>query len=210
MNSRELLDLQRTYAKQQRRHLSELKKTALDNVVKQFYQKLYRQRLRADGCLPGIPSSVYENSKNLALDIRRKNKNYCRFITISLPPTFTLIQVQKTMSAVLKKKWITTYYYCLEQRGKTLDTMGDGLHIHLLILNPENSKRKSQIVRELAGTFRIAKNFIDVKQGGEIDFDKFLTYMRGEKKDETKLDAVLINVKWRQKNNLDLIYTNAY
>lgn len=205
MNARELLDLKRT----QRRRMTDLKKNALDNVVKQFYQKLYRQRLRLEGCLPGIPASVYEESKNLAVDIRRKSKNYCRFITISLPPTFTLIQAQKTMSAVLKKKWINTYYYCLEQRGKTLLQMGVGLHIHLLIVNPEDSKRKSQIVRELAGTFRIAKNFIDVQQGGEIDFQKFLTYMRGDKKDADKLEAVAINVKWRQKNNLQLLYTNA-
>lgn len=138
----------------------------------------------------------------------RKPKNKAHyFITISLE-TSSLEDIRKAIQRTLKKCWIVnnTWYYCIEQRGDSQETMGRGLHIHLLILK---NKRKSQVIRELAGTFKIKSNFIDVRFGETEElYLRRIFYLKGEKK-ESKLDKVKYDILFRQKNNLDPYYTNG-
>lgn len=140
----------------------------------------------------------------------RKIKNNCNhyFITISLPHITDIEALVRIMERVVMKKWIqnNTWYYTYEQRGETEETCGEGLHIHLLILK---NKRKSQVIREISNTFKIAKNYVDVREGKtEQSYNTRLEYLKGKKID-SKLDRVYIDRLFRQKKNLLDIYTNA-
>lgn len=141
--------------------------------------------------------------------LRKIKKNAHFFVTISLPPDSNLEEIKKVMERIVMKKWIQNqkWYYVFEQRGETMETAGDGLHIHLLIL--KNKKRKSQCLREIASTFKISKNFVDVREGNTEElYVKRLNYLKGDKNDK-KLMKVKIDLLFRQNNNLRDIYTNG-
>lgn len=136
---------------------------------------------------------------------REKKLHY--FITISYDDRDIEV-IMKSMERVVRKKWITDYYYVVEQRGITEETCGEGIHVHLLI--SKNGKRKSQVIREIASTTKLAKNFIDIQEGKTANiYERRKDYMLGKKEGLVKQNRVKFDALFRQKNNLKDIYTNA-
>lgn len=214
--TREILDRQRAT----RRRRGELKRQAEINVAVRFYEKYYSYKLKTERFLgdlvPQEDFEKFEKMSNLITEInktenRKVSKNYCRFVGVSFPPDLSVIEIQRRFSNVLKKKWLkdTPYHYVFEQRGKIPADIGKGIHIHLLFKNPKQSKRQSQIIREFSSTLKISKNFIDVKQGTQDDYTRFFAYINGDKQDESKQDAVKMDVFFRRNNNLRNIYSNG-
>lgn len=132
------------------------------------------------------------------------------FITISFPPQYSPLFAQSLIKRLIEKKWLKRciYYYSYEQRfDGTNGKLGDGLHVHLLLL--KSRKAKSQAIREIAGTFKISPNFVDVKIGQyKCMADTRKKYIQG-KKTSSKLACVQQDLKFRKVNNLRDYYTNA-
>lgn len=136
---------------------------------------------------------------------REKKQHY--FITISYDKR-DIADIMISMEKVTRKKWITEYYYVVEQRGTSISTCGEGIHVHLLI--NKNGKRKSQVIREIASTTKLQKNFIDIQEGKTaVIYERRKDYMLGKKEGILKRNRVEFDVLFRQKNNLRDIYTNA-
>ncbi len=163
--------------------------------------------------LPVDCAEIYQGNY-LMYDLRRIRKNRDKrkgntahvFITISFPDTKGILGKHGKIG---KKKWVSQneYHYSIEQRGDTVETMGKGMHIHILI--KDLRKRRSHIIRELASTFNIKKNFIDVRQSNKAGlYEIRKNYIMGVKTQD-KMKKVAIDRIFRQKNNLRQYYTNG-
>jgi len=114
------------------------------------------------------------------------------FITISsLEIDFKIIEQS------LKKKYIINWTYSLEQGGDTIETMGKHPHIHMLITTNQKIKL-SRLISEFGKTFKLEKNFIDVKT--VFDGEGIEDYLNGNKEDKKQMKCKF-DMLWRQKNN---------
>lgn len=140
--------------------------------------------------------------------VQDTSQNY--FITINFKPQTEITHVQNRMLKIILKKWITKYYYVYEQRGTDLETVGSGLHVHLLVCDSPKSK-SSEVVREIYSSVKSmvgSKSSVDVRKiPFEWVYDK-LKYLSGEKWDVEKLPKVQMDKIFRQKYSLLDIYTN--
>jgi len=131
------------------------------------------------------------------------------FITINYKPNTTLEAISKMTTNIVTKKWVSKYYYTFEQRGKTQETCGEGIHTHIILQNVD--KPMSQIHREIHNT---VKNYVgnklhvDVKQYPTKFLSEKIDYIKGLKWDEDKLQKVEMDKLFRLKNNLEIFYSN--
>lgn len=162
-----------------------------DNMKRHLIRQLIRQDLDK-GC---APSALQELQKRVKPS---KEKTY--FITIGfkkgITPKDTIEVIKKGMS----KKWIINYSIAHEQRGETLETMGEGYHIHVLA-KVEPKKKKCEMIRELANTFKSyveGDNYIDIRPVTN-NVENVEKYMQGEKKDANKKPKAEIDKVFNQK-----------
>ncbi len=81
---------------------------------------------------------------------------------------------------------------------------GINLHIHIL---KTGYKSKTLIIRDLSRRFKIATNFIDVQRGKTAtDYNNRIKYLKGNKMDTGKMENVLQDEEWRQKEGLNNFY----
>ena len=67
----------------------------------------------------------------------------------------------KKVVKAIHKKWITDYILVFEQKGETVETIGDGFHVHFVCNLPAN-KKHSKARDEFFSTF---KNMCNKKNG---------------------------------------------
>lgn len=131
------------------------------------------------------------------------------FITLNFKPNMELETIKKLMDNIVAKKWVSRYYYSIEQRGNTKETAGEGLHVHLILTNV--NKPMSQIHKE---TYNTVKNYVgnklhvDVKTYPTKFLDEKLQYIQGLKWDSDKKEKTEMDKYFRLKNNLEMMYTN--
>lgn len=139
--------------------------------------------------------------------IKEKEKNMY-WMTINPKPDTPLEKFKLIITAFLKRKMVLSYHYALEQRGKTNETMGEGIHVHILMYSYD---RKPHIIRNTYSTFKSiigSKESIDVKKYPSDYHSEKLQYLNGTKWDDEKEDSVKINNQWRINNNIDSVYNN--
>ncbi len=162
-----------------------------------------------------LSASIKKDLKRILCGDSTKRSDSFMMITIN-PKPCTLIELQDPLKRMLKKKWIaeSTYLYVIEQRKppefyKTInDSPDNGKHVHMII---KVKKRKSQVIREIANTFKKVCNVasIDVRtHNGEFWTDK-MEYLTGVKTGEGKDIKQKGDVTFRLKNNIAVYYTNA-
>lgn len=192
------------------KHYEKIKQRAYDEVIKKIYMdELWRHLEKGE--YGGQIQKVYNENKAYNLEKEEaKKKDYYGFFTFNFKPSITLSQVQNFISKLLSKKWLDEWYYTIEQRGENLDELGKGIHIHFLF---KRNKKPSHTNREIYNTF---KKYTDTPE--QIIYNtafkyypkKFLNdkldYMTGKKWDEDKLQKVIMDKEFREKNNLNIIY----
>lgn len=105
------------------------------------------------------------------------------------------------------QKHIHDIEYVFEQRGDTVETAGQGLHVHAIVTCDTN---KSDMIRRTASTF---KDYIGSSQAIDVRpipldlLDQKKAYIRGDKKSDEKKKKVVIDRIWRAQNNLREVYT---
>lgn len=68
------------------------------------------------------------------------DKKYYGWFMLSFRPEATLDKILKVMKLISSKDWLQgNFVYSLEQRGKTIDDMGKGIHCHCLFIRPDGS-----------------------------------------------------------------------
>lgn len=123
------------------------------------------------------------------------------------------------MKDIMLKKWLKTneYYFCYEQRGMSLDTMGQGLHVHLLFKKPQG-KSPQHCKRECWSTFKkycglkeddvFDKHFLFVPDSWKQDKIEYISGIKKKDPDGTKAIKVKFDRIYREKNSLKDIYSN--
>lgn len=159
-------------------------------------------------------SKLYAKIKDLKNEkAKESDTKYLGFFTFNFKPGITLENLFIFMDKLTKKKWMSTYSYCIEQRGESLEELGKGLHIHLLF--HRNQKRPSECVRECFNTFNkyteIPFTIFNKKccKFYPLEYyDEKIDYMVGAKWDEEKLTKVSMDKEFRKRNNIKSLYTN--
>lgn len=135
------------------------------------------------------------------------------FVTVNPSSESTFQVFEQLINKATTKKWMTHYVYVIEQRGQTLDELGKGFHLHLILKKPEG-KVPSHIVRELASTFKKVCDtsnfhFFNTKWISEEEYRRKLKYLLGQKEfteSDRKDLKQQMDIVWREKMNIKKSY----
>lgn len=135
----------------------------------------------------------------------RISKTY--FITIR-PKDDAIIfnDFQQRIIKFLQRKCFRKYTYSYEQKGTTLDTLGEGFHVH--IVASMTSRSKGEVLRNTISTFKdiCAANCIqvDICKNPEKLINNYL--INYESDDGHKITTKDFDAQWRYENNLQPLY----
>lgn len=134
----------------------------------------------------------------------------CYTINFKSEVEHNIVAIKQAIMAACTRKWVKRYMYCIEQRG-TLhpddENYGKGVHIHMLIEKKDTHTKKSisQCSTEIKTNFR-GLCLVDI--AGPFHYyystcaeENWVNYIKGIKKDESKLEKVQADIHWR-KNEL--------
>lgn len=133
------------------------------------------------------------------------------FLTISFYDDLTNIDLYlKCVDKFVSLEYIrdARYVYCYEQRSSEGEDFR-GMHMHMVFDKKDGDNyKKSKLLPRIYNTFKAvcAKNCIDLKKYPDTFRDDKIEYMKGNKDDENKLNAVKHNKLFREKYNLKLLY----
>lgn len=130
----------------------------------------------------------------------KKTKYKYMMATINFKPGIELEMAIKKINKCLKKKWIVSWYWCMEWRSIDM-----GMHCHIRI-ETDGKKNCYQCKREVYNTF---KNLVGNKKHVRLDYgirkDSFINYVKGIKLGKPKSTSE-INKIMRLKFNLINFY----
>lgn len=206
------------------KYVTENPKEALNDSIRkkvardEYLKILTKQKIKLElelGVSKDVEMVHLYNQVNMLKNEKAKESDtrYLGFFTFNFKPEITLEKLFIFMGKLTKKNWLSDYSYCIEQRGETLEEIGKGLHVHLLF--KRNQKRPSECVRECYNTFNkytgMSYNIFNTKSCKFYPLDYYeekIEYMTGKKWDTDKLSKVEMDKKFREKNNIKLLYTN--
>lgn len=166
----------------------------------------------------------YERLALDSIDIRRyldkvkfsskKGNDICEymFITINPDPKYNLSvrAMYDKLCKLCKSTRIIEYLFSIEQRGDTDDKMGHGIHAHILIKHkfPKFCKLQQHFYNAYKTVIGNIK-CIDIRHCKNVsDVRHRISYIRGEKKDDSKIEKVLIDRQWRAQWGIEDVYGN--
>lgn len=138
------------------------------------------------------------------------NENFL-FITINPAPDVEFLKFAEKVHKLCRSPYIANARYTFEQRGRTEEEVGKGFHAHIIcdcVKNYNPSKIHGNIFsmfKKMCGN----KNHIDIKKYPRKYYEDKILYLKGQKWDSDKLEAVNLNHFWREKNSLEDIYNAA-
>jgi len=131
------------------------------------------------------------------------------FITVNPKPDIDINIFLKLLSNFVKRKPVSDFIYCIEQRGETEVDCGKGFHAHILL---KWDAKMSKKVRQYAGeTFKRVigvnnNNIININKIPKEFWDDKIEYMNGSKWDSEKESKIKIDIIFRKKNNILSLY----
>lgn len=187
-------------------------------AVRKYWTTYYSQMLmysdKYDEILEGLKSTKKEleeltnNSKFVKTDVL--------YITINPVETVELSKFLKKVKSCVSKKWIDEYLYVIEQRGDSDETVGSGFHCHMFIYHRNETKKWSDVKREVQSSFNSVCNTAKsnclkiMNVTTQNAYDNFLNYMIGLKKDKgNKRIKQEFDKVFREKNGLMNVYTSS-
>lgn len=132
------------------------------------------------------------------------------FITVNPSPQIELSKLITVMERWATNKLVEGIMYTFEQRGETMEELGKGKHIHMLI---KCSERRGQLRQKLVQCFGgLVGNSLHIDVPPKPCSNKTLPakieYLLGIKED-AKMDKVKCDQEWRSQNNLEKIYSRG-
>lgn len=110
------------------------------------------------------------------------------------------------------KKWVSSWMYSWEQRGRTEEELGTGVHLNILVTYKQPGIRKASEVRnEFHNTFKAwCPNKPAVHVTPYADMTNGINYVKGLKSDEDKMELVKMDRLWRAKVGLRDYYASSH
>lgn len=134
----------------------------------------------------------------------KPNKDTIFWITISPPDGETLKFINKCHT-LTERSYLPNIAYTFEQRGESNETMGNGVHCHIVADHKKGIAPK-QIINNLASLFKLSHTSIDVKKYPAHYRPDKIQYLLGNKYDEEKNSKLIMDIEFRKKYNLNKIY----
>lgn len=180
---------------------------AMDKLlINKYYEMLSLQNDL--GLLPQL--HIVNKGIKLLKELKSSNNNNLwLWLTVNPKPKTCMIKFFHLLNKFANRKQFTDYYYVIEQRGKTMKTLGDGFHSHLLLKRNINYK-PSVIIKNSKNTF---KNITNINNN-EIFFYKWcpsnfladkINYMTEDKGGEKTIKQQY-DISFRKKYNLLSLY----
>lgn len=186
----------------------QFKRKAMERVVSQFYCNHFNKLIMEEEVEDVLP--LFRQIKRDIND-NQDNSNFI-FLNVNPAPNHSLLSFQQLIEKSLKKKFVKSYLYVLEQRGENLEEAGKGFHAHIIIEKDE-TKQYTQAIKEFGRTFSKCcdtSNF-HLFNGSKIkllDMEKRRNYILGKKADENKHQKQQMDIVWRNENFLKSYYGN--
>lgn len=145
--------------------------------------------------------------------IKESNLRDWIWLTVNPKPDVLLNDFINVLAKLVKRKIFSRYVYVLEQRGTIEeDNLGKGFHAHLLLKRAPDKEYK-QTKRQVKNTF---KNICNVehekvfywKECRDDFLDDKMEYITAVKTGDGKDKKQLGDIKWRQDNNIAVVYEN--
>lgn len=182
-----------------------------------FWTMVEYQICQAEAEAGKEPCALLQERFNYLKELRDECNNSFWLLLTLRPKDETLERLTELTNKVVAKKWLQDKcFWVFEQKGETVETMGDGMHVHILtklegMVHGKRKKTKKQCLDEVIATckafnFNIEDNCIDAKVGPKRDLPKVVNYLTGEKSSDKKHKAQEIDVLWREKNGITSLY----
>lgn len=129
-------------------------------------------------------------------------------VTIRPPDGSDFGIFKQQVNCYIQSKTINQYEYSYEQTGESEDNLGHGFHVHMCIwsnLSPSHMIRDA-VAKFIGCQVKIGNDF-SKKLHTQKDLNQWRNYIRGDKHNESKDPAVLMNTLWRTEQNLDDLYS---
>lgn len=200
-------------------HISDIKNVkyqAYNSAIKKVYTDYWISTFNDD------PDSIVdsENNNDLIEWLKRRNgigKGH-KFIFVVVNFNNKIIEdandvkafIAKFVPKLRTKKWIDRMIINFEQRGSTDDTLGQGIHMNMLIERKDeyDDKKPSHMRRELFNTVKnVVPDIMKVHLQTKADSFAFVNYIYGWKADESKNAYVNGDLQWRDNNDLEDVYS---
>jgi len=186
----------------------QFKRRAMERVVSQYYYNHFNKLIMEENVEEILP--LFRQIKKDINDVQ-DNTNYI-FLNVNPAPNHSLLSFQQLIEKSLKKKWIKSYMYVLEQRGENQEELGKGFHTHMII-EKDDTKQYTQAIKEMGRTFSKVcdtsnYHLFNGSKIKDIDMDKRRNYIIGRKADPSKWLKQDMDIPWRNENFLKSYYGN--
>lgn len=168
-----------------------------------FLEELWRhecEAAEADGILKALKENSYARHRTEKTNMHMVTLNFTEEATQKLP------DILETTQKWSQQKHIKEIEYVFEQRSETVETMGQGMHVHAIVTTDTN---KADLIKRTFNTFKQHlgdKSKVDVRPISPELLASKKAYIRGEKKGDEKKRKVIIDKLWRAKYCLEPIY----
>lgn len=138
-------------------------------------------------------------------------------ITIRPAPGSCLVFFETRVAQWMERPYIIGAEYVFEQVGEDEETMGEGFHAHAVV-HLKKSTRAGAIAKDITGDMEPMACLVQIGEDPakhskpkkflktQRDLEWSLNYIRGDKHNPEKADAVAVNEMWRKLNGLQERY----
>lgn len=179
------------------------------------FRKLLEQRYELEQCgelLKSVKHEIDSNKQLLKEAIAKKHNNGWLWVTINPKPDVSLESLVKIAKKLQKRAFVDECMWVVEQRGHNEETLGKGIHVHMLIKRKLDYKPYKCMKYLRNGCKKIVGNinndnhvFIKVI-GDEYAKDKIMYMSPGGKNGDGKDKKQDMDVIYRKNQGLEPFY----
>ena len=169
------------------------------------------------------PDKYLQGRFDKLVELRKRfDDAYWGLISIRPKDGLSIIEFQKQMNKLLKKKWFyKNYLIVYEQKSSKESEMGIGMHSHIMfklngIKHGKKQKSRIQCLNEIQDTIKTFKCDLYTEQSTDIrtapnkDCEQIQNYLIGAKASEEKQKIQKIDTLWREKNSIENYYGKLF
>jgi len=180
-------------------------------ACEEAFLKKFREKMKLTCKLMVI---VKEERKLAGLDNEESSSDnpvltdkYWYLLTVRPPHDICFGTFSNRIELFVNRTMISSAEYSYEQTGESLDELGKGFHCHLVLHSPYAPSKLLEIInKDFVGWHSVvgkdSQKYLKCKR--DLEFAR--NYIRGEKHNDSKKPAVLMNTAWREKLKLKTLY----
>lgn len=190
------------------------------DTIEDVYRGIVRKKIKLD-MQDGIFNSNFKISNKIMQEMDKSNRERtkakkeqtkpCWLITINPRDDVDFNELWNEVVSFTKTVWFSEGYITWEQRGESIEEMGKGMHIHILVVkyNIEFGKFQTNLNRKF-GKFinpQKLKETLNIQNKPRDELECVIDeYIMANGKQDEKITKVEIDKLWREKMGLKAYY----